>query len=168
VSGALPATVTEMTAQFNYTPTGTAGANDYYEITGIQVEIASSASAYSPNTSTYQAELEACQRYYYFQTNGVGGKAVGMSAMISTTQARTFVPFPVTMRANPTAVVSTGSNYYSVVMNNTPYYTNSLAINAPGPNGAELFGTVSAVTVGWAGVIEAVDAGSSIAFSAEL
>ena len=100
VSGTVAATVTEMTVQFNYTPTGTAGANDYYDITGIQVEIASSASAYSPNTSTYQAELGACQRYYVdlgnrsfsaYSATGVIGPA-----------------FPVTMRTTPTISLAYG------------------------------------------------------------
>ena len=100
VSGTVAATVTEMTVQFNYTPTGTAGANDYYDITGIQVEIAGSASAYSPNTSTYQAELAACQRYYVdlgnrsfsaYSATGVIGPA-----------------FPVTMRTTPTISLAYG------------------------------------------------------------
>ena len=64
VTGTLDATVTEMTVQFGFTPTGTASTNDYYEVTGVQVEIAGSASAYSPNAATFQAELAACQRYY--------------------------------------------------------------------------------------------------------
>ncbi len=164
----LSSTLTELYVGFSWDVTGTAGAADYAEVTGVQLEVAGSASAYSPNTSTYQAELAACQRYYYFQTDGVGGKAVGMAAMISSTQARTVVHFPVTMRTNPTAVVSSGSNYYGVVLNGTSYYTNSLSINAPGTNAAELYGTISAVTAGWAGVIEAAQSGSSIAFSAEL
>ena len=68
VTATLGATVTEMTVQFGYTPVGTASTNDYYEVTGVQVEIAAAASAYSPATPTYQAELAACQRYYFKDT----------------------------------------------------------------------------------------------------
>jgi hypothetical protein len=149
--------------------TGSLGVQNFTaSLWGVQLEAGSVATPFTTATGTIQGELAACQRYYYFQTDGAGGKAVGMAAMISTTQARTVIPFPVTMRTNPTAVVATGSNFYGVVLNGTSYFTNSLSINAPGPNAAQLFGTISAVTAGWAGVIEAAQSGSSIAFSAEL
>lgn len=64
VSGTIATTANELTVLFSYTPTGTAGAADLVEITGVQLEIAASASAYSPNASTYATELTACQRYY--------------------------------------------------------------------------------------------------------
>ena len=63
-TGTIGSTATEIGIEFRYTSTGTAGAADYFEVTGVQLEIAGSASAYSPNTSTYQAELAACQRYF--------------------------------------------------------------------------------------------------------
>jgi hypothetical protein len=72
------------------------------------------------------------------------------------------------MRINPTAVVSTGTNYYGIVMNGTSIYTTALSINAPGQQAAELYGTTSSTTVGWAGVMEAAQTASSIAFNAEL
>jgi len=168
VTAAVPTAATQLVAMFTFAPVGTAGAADYYEITGVQIDQGSVALPFRTYAATLQGELAACQRYFYFQTNGSGGKAVGMAAMITTTQARTVVPFPVTMRTTPTAVVTSGSNYYGVVLNGTSYYTNSLSINAPGPSAAELYGTISAVTVGWAGVIEAADASASISFSAEL
>lgn len=63
---------TELGVYFFTTPSGTAGANDYFEVTGVQLEIAGSASAFSPNTPTYQAELAACRRYYFQTAGGIG------------------------------------------------------------------------------------------------
>ena len=63
-SATVGTTATQLGVRFSFTPTGTAGAADYYEVTGVQVEAASSVTAYSPNAATYQQELAACQRYY--------------------------------------------------------------------------------------------------------
>jgi hypothetical protein len=55
----------EIATQFYYTPVGTAGTNDYYEITGVQVELGSYATTYTRSAGTIQGELSACQRYYW-------------------------------------------------------------------------------------------------------
>jgi hypothetical protein len=62
-SGALPAATTEMAIQFFCDPTGTAGANDYFEVTGVQIDIGSVALPFRTNGATIQAELVACRRY---------------------------------------------------------------------------------------------------------
>lgn len=114
-------TVTQLAVQFVYTPTGTAGAADYYEVTGVQLEIAGSASAYSPNTPTYATELSACQRYYatsiptgytvtdfpIMGTSGAGGQifvANGTSDLFGSLQ------YPVPLRTTPTFTAYSGNN----------------------------------------------------------
>jgi hypothetical protein len=112
-SGTVGATATQVALYFKYTPTGTAGANDYFEMTGVQLEIASSASAYSPNTSTYQAELAACQRYFvnFIPSTADYGTVIAMFQATSTTAAKGGVQFPVPMRTSASLVFSTAGNF---------------------------------------------------------
>lgn len=63
-----PSNATQFFLQFEMVPTGTAGANDYFEITGVQLEK-------SPQVTPFEqrpisTELILCQRYYE-TSNGV-------------------------------------------------------------------------------------------------
>jgi hypothetical protein len=105
VTGTIATTATEIAVEFFYTPVGTAGAADYFEVTGVQLEAASTASPYAPNGATYQAELAACQRYYYRQ----GGLSLyqamtSFGPAASTTAAYFNIAAPVVMRVAPTAI----------------------------------------------------------------
>jgi hypothetical protein len=99
----IPTTATEIGLYFNYTPTGTAGANDYVDITGVQLELGSSATTFSRNAGTIQGELAACQRYYRRWTT-VGTYGVfGLGTAISSTRIDTvFLLSP--MRIAPTSI----------------------------------------------------------------
>jgi len=110
-TGTASSTGTQFGLYFNYTPVGTAGASDYFEITGVQLEASTTAaSAYSPNGATYQAELAACQRYYYRVSGGAAYSPLTPSGFsVSTTGFYAVVPFPNTMRVAPTAVEQTGT-----------------------------------------------------------
>jgi hypothetical protein len=106
-TGTASATGTQIGFYFSYTPVGTAGANDYFEVTGVQLEAASAVSAYSPNTSTQQAELAACQRYYQKTIGSTGYAPMGIGWGVDSTNAD-FIVFPVTsMRIAPTTATFT-------------------------------------------------------------
>jgi hypothetical protein len=102
LTGTLPTTATEIAAYFTYTPSGTAGAADYFEITGVQLELGSTPTTFSRAGGTIQGELAACQRYYY-QTS-IGLYVVGLFGGYNTTgnTIGTTTPHPVKMRIAPT------------------------------------------------------------------
>jgi hypothetical protein len=142
----IPAATTEVGVRSYYIPSGTAGANDYYEITGVQLEIAGSASAYSPNTSTYQAELAACQRYYY-RTTGTGSDQTVFTTFgytYTTTNSVVNLPLAVTMRVKPTAIDY--ANLSHIQTNGGQSTLSALTINNGGTNVVQLIGVSGAIT----------------------
>ena len=61
-SYSIPATATQVAPVIGYTPFGTAGSADYLDITGVQLEIASSPTSFE--LRPYAVEVPLCQRYY--------------------------------------------------------------------------------------------------------
>ena len=101
ITGSVGATATELATYFGFTPVGTAGANDYYEVTGVQVDIGNVALPFRTYAATFQGELAACQRYYQRYTIPVSYFTIQGITANSTTICRIPVKIP-SMRKAPT------------------------------------------------------------------
>ena len=144
----LAATTTELMIYFNATPVGTAGANDYFEITGVQLELGSVANTYMPNQPTYQGELAACQRYYWRNSGAQLYSSYGAGYGATTTVSQYIINNPVTMRVAPTSVDY--SNLGASVYGSGPVAITSLSLSAneTNQNAITVWGTsASGITV---------------------
>jgi hypothetical protein len=104
-TGTIPTNATEIGFNFSHNTVGTAGAADYYELTGIQIDIGSVALPFRTYAGTIQGELAACQRYY-FRWNAFSNPTMLSTTALSysTTALLGYCNFPVTMRTTPTAL----------------------------------------------------------------
>ena len=168
ITGTLASSATELAVVFVSSMTGTAGAADYYEVTGVQLELGSTATAFSRAGGTIQGELAACQRYYYLAASG-NTLPIASAFSNSASLMRSVVPFPVPMRVNASLVAASGTSYYMYRSAAADDLFNSLTIGDASTTCSSVFNnTEIASTSGQGGYILTNNASASVAFSAEL
>ena len=127
----VPTTSTQLGLYFDFNPTGTAGAADYYDLTGVQIDIGSVALPFRTNGTTYAAELAACQRYFWREYGAPNSPAIAVS--YTANSATIAANNPVTMRVAP----SFTSDYQNA------NYGSTWALNQPTRAAAAKTGAVS-------------------------
>ena len=119
ITGTVASTATQLAVYFSFAPTGTAGANDYYEVTGVQLELGSVATTFSRAGGSIGGELALCQRYLPVLSAGGSGNADGVVGYAYGTNTTIYtIQFPVQPRVVPTGITVSGTiNAYAL---NTP------------------------------------------------
>ncbi len=136
------------------------------EITGVQLELGSSASTFEHET--FAETLIKCQRYYYVALkSGNAGKSFMNLSQYSASDSYGHLQFATTMRASPTLEITTGTNYYGAFGNANATYVNTLAMTSAHQTGAEMQGATSRGQ-GSAVWFRSHNDNAQIAFSAEL
>lgn len=164
-SAVLATTITQLGVRFVFTPVGTAGAADYFDITGVMVEPASAPSDFEFRDAG--EELRRCQRYFerydsnYPPQNPCNVDVANRPEIVLQYQRK---------RTNPTITVSsgTGFTYESLTSSasvTTTGYSGTLV--GTGVQSANLFFTATAWT-GYLPGILVINSNQYIDISAEL
>jgi hypothetical protein len=142
---AISASITQLSIIFKYNPTGTAGADDSFYITDVQLEISPVQSPYERRS--FGDELALCQRFFCksflygtapAQSVGSTAGAIGYRAEIASTAAgyTLIAEFPTQMRIAPTVT------YYN------PSAANSKWRNVTGAADSGTATTDASITIG--------------------
>jgi hypothetical protein len=142
--------------------------NEWY-ITGVQLEAGTSASDFE--FLPHDVNLKRCQRYYHVVSSG-NGNPLCIGSMYSSSALHGVVDLPTSMRARPTIVQTTGTNYYTVYRNNGSDAFSSLTLNFSGTDVKNIINFVNETeisgTAGHAGLIVLSNSASYFAVDAEL
>ena len=143
--------------------------NATFEITGVQLEVGSTASEYMHES--YGETLAKCQRYYYKHLSG-NNLVVSLGFSSATDQVSGYIQFPTTMRATPSIDHTNGDNYYRLGAGNLggdKYVDGAWALQGATDQSTRIYATPqSTLTAGEPGLVDTTNASASMAFSAEL
>jgi ribosomal protein L27 len=125
----------------------TVNANDYFQLSQVQLEVGSVATAFQTATGTIQGELASAQRYYWRSTANDVFTFFNMGVATTTTRSDHFFQFPVRMRVKPTAIESAnllvsdgaGGNFTATALILTQGNTDGFGVHQTGSTGMTQF-----------------------------
>lgn len=138
-----------------------------WDITGVKLEVGTVATPFVPDN--YQVSLGKCLRYGYRFTTGVTNVILGAGNYYNATEVDMHVKAPVPMRAAPTLVQTSGTNYWQIDVNGSDTFNGWDAIFGANIYGGQLYVTSNVSgTTGYAGMIRCQSASAYVFFDAEL
>jgi len=144
-------------------------ADDYMELTGLQVDIGDVAQAFK--YESYADNLVRCQRYYYVHAEGstdMLGTGVAEAAAAPSWAAH----FPTSMRQAPSLEVEEGTDYYQSFGGGATDTFDGMLVDDTSPQSAYLYTSAAknagGLTAGRGVIVVTNNASSKVAFSSEL
>lgn len=107
-TGVVPSNCTQLGILMTFTPVGTAGAGDYVDFIGFQLELGAIASTFEHRD--VQVELEICQRYAWAIAEPANGVLIGIGGAVAAANNQVFyMAAPVQFVKAPTVTLAAGS-----------------------------------------------------------
>jgi hypothetical protein len=128
LTGVVPAAATQLGVLLSYTPSGTAGANEWLQFKGFQLEIGSGPTVFEHRD--VQVELEICQRYFWQINEPAATVVLGIGQCSTTTVATVQINLPVQMRIAPTVAITAGTIGLTVAAGTNQALTTLVALAA--------------------------------------
>jgi len=137
-----------------------------FQVTGYQLEVGSVATDFEHRS--FGQELDLCMRYFqrFVSDNNY---QIGMGAYYTANQLKCIIPFIKEMRAAPSVIQVTGTNYYVFYRNGAADYFDSFGVENTDERKTCLNNsTQMSGTVGQGGIVRTYNASSRLDLSAEL
>jgi len=168
---AVDSTYTQLALWFKWTPSGTAGADEWFQFEGVQLEQGTQPTPFEQRP--IGVELALCQRYYQMIVSG-NSKSIAHAYMASTTAWESIINLPVPMRSAATIDLATtvgGAQYFGVYVNNFEHSINAIPnSDFASADRFRVYGVIvgSTSTAGASGMFYTRNAAARLAVSAEL
>ena len=142
-TGTVPADKTQLSLQISWTPVGTAGAADYWDVREVQLELGGTVTQFEQRT--YNEEFQLCQRYCSVYSSASGHVMPVRTAQVDSANRPEYTLHYPEKRANPSITVTDPTNLKVLTAANTGIAVAGFsgALVGTARNGANLFFTVS-------------------------